>query len=506
MAKEKVFQDATQGYISIEEIYVRNLIDTYYVQREKSVSQVGLRSIFSGANHDRFSHSLGVFNIGKQIYSSFKNSVLDWLSNSDKREFYEIYLEEYQVLFYVACILHDIGHPALSHSLEYIYDSDYIYLNTDNKKVDLNAYIKHLIERYFVLKKNNNLSDETYLQKSFLEKLKEQEGDSYFIDSLKAAQHEIMGAYIILSDETLQNHISNVLKEKHKENSSLFNYVENKDEDKEKISNDYFGFIARMITGYKYPYDYALQDCEINEHNRTLISIRNCIISLLNGKIDADSIDYLNRNSHFAGYSTNNIDITRLCAAFTTRYQDDVFSVCINKSALSSLEGFIQARNFEPKWLYSHHKVAYYNLVMIKYLLKMTGEYLFENNSEKIEKEFLSVLFNDRKIKYFFSEKINDESEISAYLIGEYHKFKSEIPDDQKIAKEKIIKDCNLLLFALEEFPIEIELITDFNDSIKTFSENAKHSIILFEDFIMNNYIHSKEKSQDKAVAILKFM
>lgn len=43
MQKNKIFQDSTQGYISVPEKYVLKLIDTEEVQRLKDVSQTGLR-------------------------------------------------------------------------------------------------------------------------------------------------------------------------------------------------------------------------------------------------------------------------------------------------------------------------------------------------------------------------------------------------------------------------------------------------------------------------------
>ena len=66
----KIYQDATQGYIEVEDLYNEELVDTLYMQRERKVSQVGLQAVFMGASHDRFSHSLGVFGMGKKIYSS----------------------------------------------------------------------------------------------------------------------------------------------------------------------------------------------------------------------------------------------------------------------------------------------------------------------------------------------------------------------------------------------------------------------------------------------------
>ena len=78
-----------------------------------------------------------------------------------------------------------------------------------------------------------------------------------------------------------------------------------------------------MITGIEY-------DPISNKYSFEL-SLRNCVIGLLNGKIDADSIDYLNRNSHFAGYATSKLDLTRLCNSFSAYFDKkrEVFIPCL---------------------------------------------------------------------------------------------------------------------------------------------------------------------------------
>ena len=76
MANVKIFKDATQGYIELDKKYVINLIDTYEMQRLKDVAQTGIRPVYTGASHDRFSHSLGVYNIGQKIIKAFIENVI----------------------------------------------------------------------------------------------------------------------------------------------------------------------------------------------------------------------------------------------------------------------------------------------------------------------------------------------------------------------------------------------------------------------------------------------
>ena len=172
----KIYQDATQGYIEVEDLYNEELVDTLYMQRERKVSQVGLQAVFMGASHDRFSHSLGVFGMGKKIYSSFRDNVIKKTQHlNDKGEILD-WLDDWQELFEIACLVHDIGHPGFSHTFEYLYNDDYINLG-DNQTIDDKELIvkifqaeevKRLFKRYFEVIKESEFDDKKYLEKKYL--------------------------------------------------------------------------------------------------------------------------------------------------------------------------------------------------------------------------------------------------------------------------------------------------------------------------------------------------
>ena len=382
--KNKIFQDSTQGYISVPEKYVYELIDTAEMQRLKDVSQMGLRAVYSGATHDRFSHSLGVFHIGCQIYDAFTVNIERTLQGkSDELKKAKRLLKIWRKLFHTACILHDIGHPAFSHTLEYLFNSPYICIDGANQggtgEIQVNSSeVERFYKRYLEnALKNYSDGDKTFLKTGLFDEIRNKESAAGFgqyhtynnLESFSPSPHEMMGAYLILTDEGLQDRIKNVCG---------------------KINNqEQYAFIARMITGIKYdpivPGIYSFE-----------LSLRNCVIGLLNGKIDADSLDYLNRNSHFAGYATSKLDLTRLCDSFSAYFDEGkkIFIPCLKKSALSTLDSFTSARNFEPKWLYGHHKIVYYNDFLIKFLVKMCGQYIFAMGQENLEEVIVSVLEN----------------------------------------------------------------------------------------------------------------
>ena len=81
----KQFKDPVYGYIPVCRAYVKNLIDTQPMQRIKGVAQTGLRPVFSSATHDRFSHSLGVYKFGREMYRSLATRVYGILPLNQKR-------------------------------------------------------------------------------------------------------------------------------------------------------------------------------------------------------------------------------------------------------------------------------------------------------------------------------------------------------------------------------------------------------------------------------------
>lgn len=396
----KIYQDATQGYIEVEDLYNEELVDTLYMQRERKVSQVGLQAVFMGASHDRFSHSLGVFGMGKKIYSSFRDNVIKKTQHlNDKGEILD-WLDDWQELFEIACLVHDIGHPGFSHTFEYLYNDDYINLGDkltiDDKKLIVKIFqtkeVKRLFKRYLEVINESESDDKKYLEKKYLNALhtfeKYNKGNE-----LHAQPHEIMSAYQMLCIKDLRKAVAKIrLKKNKKSKKNLYS---------NKLLYEDLTFISRMITGCKYDLGKIDKAKEVDINTKHKYSLMNCIIELLNGKIDADSIDYLNRNAHFAGYASNTLDVSRLCSAFSVKYDDktQIFSPSIKKNALSSLDGFIQGRYFEPKWLYSHHKVVYHNEVLLKYLMKMSNIYMNIKYGAKLEKELYKLILKNRDIQ-----------------------------------------------------------------------------------------------------------
>ncbi|GEK29165.1 HD domain-containing protein [Furfurilactobacillus siliginis] len=118
--REKVFRDPVHNYIAVSHQVILDLINTKEFQRLRRVKQLGVTAeVFHGAEHSRFGHSLGVYEIARRICDNFAAdypSVTpdDGLWNDDER-----------LVTLCAALLHDIGHGAYSHTFEHIFHTDH---------------------------------------------------------------------------------------------------------------------------------------------------------------------------------------------------------------------------------------------------------------------------------------------------------------------------------------------------------------------------------------------
>ena len=107
MKEEKVFKDPVHKYIYVQDDTIWDLINTREFQRLRRIRQLGTSYLtFHGAEHSRFSHSLGVYEITRKIISQFE------------RNHYEDWPQEESLLCLCAALLHDVGHGPFSHSIE----------------------------------------------------------------------------------------------------------------------------------------------------------------------------------------------------------------------------------------------------------------------------------------------------------------------------------------------------------------------------------------------------
>jgi uncharacterized protein len=107
--EEKVFKDPVHRYVHVRDKIIWDLIGTAEFQRLRRIRQLGTTYLtFHGAEHSRFNHSLGVYEIIRRIIDDVFRDREHW--NHDER-----------LLCLCAALLHDLGHGPFSHSFEKVF-------------------------------------------------------------------------------------------------------------------------------------------------------------------------------------------------------------------------------------------------------------------------------------------------------------------------------------------------------------------------------------------------
>ncbi|WP_066188160.1 MULTISPECIES: HD domain-containing protein [Gracilibacillus] len=110
--EEKVFKDPVHRYVHVRDLVIWDLIGTREFQRLRRIKQLGTTFLtFHGAEHSRFNHSLGVYEIVRRILINFEDRP-NW--NREER-----------LLCLCAALLHDLGHGPFSHSFEKVFKLDH---------------------------------------------------------------------------------------------------------------------------------------------------------------------------------------------------------------------------------------------------------------------------------------------------------------------------------------------------------------------------------------------
>ena len=101
--KGKIIHDGIHGSMKLTGL-ILELVKTPEFQRLRHIRQLGLAYlVYPGANHSRFEHSLGAWNVARRLAG-------------------EVGLQEDEsMLLQVGALLHDIGHGPFSHTFESIY-------------------------------------------------------------------------------------------------------------------------------------------------------------------------------------------------------------------------------------------------------------------------------------------------------------------------------------------------------------------------------------------------
>ncbi|GEL08995.1 HD domain-containing protein [Salisediminibacterium halotolerans] len=110
--EEKVFKDPVHRYIHVRDELIWDLIGTREFQRLRRIRQLGTTFMtFHGAEHTRFNHSLGVYEIMRRM-----------IVNLEEEDTWD---PDERLVCLAAALLHDVGHGPFSHSFEKVFHMDH---------------------------------------------------------------------------------------------------------------------------------------------------------------------------------------------------------------------------------------------------------------------------------------------------------------------------------------------------------------------------------------------
>ncbi|WP_216830103.1 HD domain-containing protein [Alkalihalobacterium elongatum] len=321
LSEEKVFKDPVHRYIHVRDTLIWELIGTREFQRLRRIRQLGTTFFtFHGAEHSRFNHSLGVYEITRRIIEVFQGRP-HW-DNSER------------LLCLCAALLHDVGHGPFSHSFEKVFNTD----------------------------------------------------------------HEEWTREIIIGD----TEINQVLR---------------------KMGDDFPQKVADVI--------------EKTYSNKL-------VVSLISSQIDADRMDYLQRDAYFTGVSYGHFDMERILRVM--RPMED--QVVIKQSGMHAVEDYIMSR-YQMYWQVYFHPVTRSAEVILSKILMRT-KHLYEAGYKfKQEPVHFYSLFNEKM-------SIEDYLRLDEAIILYYFQIWQD--EDDRILSDLCGRFLNRRLFKYVEFNPNLQM------------------------------------------------
>lgn len=313
--EEKVFKDPVHRYVHVRDKLIWDLIGTAEFQRLRRIRQLGTTFFtFHGAEHSRFNHSLGVYEIVRRIIGIFQGR--EHWDNSER------------LLCLSAALLHDVGHGPFSHSFEKVFNLD----------------------------------------------------------------HEKWTRAII----TGATEINKVLK---------------------KVSDDFPQKVAEVIAK---TYENKL------------------VVSMISSQIDADRMDYLQRDAFYTGVSYGHFDMERILRVM--RPTED--QIVIKKSGMHAVEDYIMSR-YQMYWQVYFHPVTRSAEVILTKILHRAKKLYEEGYQFSIAPTHFYSLFNGNvSLKDYLAL---DESVMLFF-------FQNWMGEDDAILKDLCTRFMNRNLFKYIEF------------------------------------------------------
>ncbi|WP_368653377.1 HD domain-containing protein [Ornithinibacillus sp. 4-3] len=315
MNEVKVFKDPVHRYVHVRDRVIWDLIATPEFQRLRRIRQLGTTYLtFHGAEHSRFHHSLGVYEIVQRMTNNFTDDP-EW--NKEDR-----------LLCLCAALLHDLGHGPFSHSFEKVFHID----------------------------------------------------------------HEDFTRAIILGDTGVNKVLS-------------------------RVSEDFPEKVASVIAK---TYENKL------------------VVSLISSQIDADRMDYLQRDAYFTGVSYGHFDMERILRVMRPTPEQ----VIIKSTGMHAVEDYIMSR-YQMYWqVYFHPVTRSAEVILTKILDRAKHLYEMDYQFKLQPTHFLS----------FFAENISLEDYLRLDEMIVHYYFQQWQEEEDVVLKDLCARFINRRLFKYIDF------------------------------------------------------
>lgn len=123
-----------------------------------------------------------------------------------------------------------------------------------------------------------------------------------------------------------------------------------------------------------------------------VIDFRPIISQIVSSELDADRMDYLERDSYFCGTNYGKVDIEWLIQNLTFHVKENKLFLSLNRRALYSFDDFLISRHHMHLMVYFHHKSIIYEEMLNRYLTSPECDFVLPADIQQYTK------YNDYKL------------------------------------------------------------------------------------------------------------
>lgn len=143
-------RDPIHGFIEFNQ-WEKDIIDHPVFQRLRRIKQLaGTDMVYPSANHNRFSHSLGVMHLATKMFDTVRKKRKDYLINNLNYD--DSGIQRDKLILRLSALLHDVGHCPFSHAGEEVMpfkeDSDKRYEHEDYTASAVLYLMKDVIDHH----------------------------------------------------------------------------------------------------------------------------------------------------------------------------------------------------------------------------------------------------------------------------------------------------------------------------------------------------------------------